>query len=211
MSTRRRAVPVLLGLLLAGSCASQLPETRHYTLVPPSPAASRDEALSTLAVEPLDVDSAYDTERMVYRTSPYRLDYYEYHLWSAHPSLHVADYLRSAYARSGWFRAVVAEPQPEAHPVLGGRLLAFEEVDTTRERWVGHVAVELWLRLSPGGRTLWSKSYDRTVPMPVRNPEGLAQALSAALEPIVRDSAPLVARALQAAAAMPDAGSSAAR
>ena len=92
----------LLGVsLLTSGCGGTPPALHYYVLVPEARApASERPAPATLSVEALAVDAAYDTERIVYRVSNYRLDYYNYHLWSAHPGLHVADCLRKGYART---------------------------------------------------------------------------------------------------------------
>jgi ABC-type uncharacterized transport system auxiliary subunit len=139
------------------------------------------------------VDGAYDTDRIVYRLSPYRLDYYEYHRWSAPPGLLVADYLRRAYAQTGLFREVVAEPTSDGEWVLAGRLVALDEIDESAERWQARIALELSLRDARTGAAVWSAAYERREPMPERNPEGLARALSDALARIVTDSAPALA------------------
>ena len=38
-------------------------------------------------LESLETEAGYDDERIVYRTTPYRLDYYQYHRWSAPPGV----------------------------------------------------------------------------------------------------------------------------
>src|SRR5690606_23752573 len=159
----------------------------------PLPAAG-----AALIVTPLVADAAYDTDRIVYRLSPYRLDYYEYHRWAASPGLLLANYLRAAYARAGLFRVVTAERQSESHALLTGRVTALEEVDDSPERGHAHVALELSLRDAESGAHLWSATYERRDPMPERSPEGLARALSGAIARIVADSAPAARRARRA-------------
>jgi ABC-type uncharacterized transport system auxiliary subunit len=189
----------LASALLAPSCGGAPPPTRYYTVALRGEREASVEGAPTLVVSPLTADSAYDTDRIVYRLSPYRLDYYNYHRWSAHPGLLVADYLRRAYARTGLFREVLAEPSADVEWVLGGRISALDEIDESAERWQAHVALELWLRDSRSGATVWSAAYERREPLLERNPEGLARALSALLARIVADSAPLLAvRARQA-------------
>jgi uncharacterized lipoprotein YmbA len=187
----------LAAALATLACGSAPPRVHHYELVVPAPTHPRTRASNlTLAIEPLRVDAAYDTERMVYRLSPYRVDYYEYHRWAAHPGLHVGDYLRKAYAATGLFRDVVIEPTQPSYFVLGGRVTAIEEIDATDASWIGRIAVELWLRERASGTRLWSAAYDRRAPMPERSPEGLARALSGALHEVALESSKAVAAVL---------------
>ncbi len=198
-----------LAVLVTAACGGKLPETRYYQLATKAPAAeSHDNAGVTLAVTPLDTDQAYDDERIVYRITPYRLDYYNYHRWSAAPGMIVADYLERAFERSGRFRSVVRDAGTVAPVALGGRVVAIEEVDQSRTKWLGRVVLELTLTDTSSGEILWAQQYEETEPLPTQNPEGLARALSAALGriadralPVISDLAVQQARARDSATA----------
>jgi ABC-type uncharacterized transport system auxiliary subunit len=170
-----------------------MPETRYYQLATTPPAArSHDNAGITLALSPLDTDQAYDDERIVYRITPYRLDYYNYHRWSAAPGALVADYLESAFEHSGRFRSVVRDAGATASVTLGGRVIALEEVDKSKTQWLGRVVVELTLTDVASGDVLWTQQYEETEPLRAQNPEGLAQAISIALKRIADRSLPVI-------------------
>jgi len=177
-------------LLLLCACGGKLPETRYYQLAVPAAAASEPAGDAVLAVEPLAADTAYEDERIVYRTTPYRLDYYNYHRWSAQPGALVAGYLEQALENSGRFRAVVRAPSDEASLVLGGRVVAIEEVDRSKTRWVGRIALELVLSDAKRGTTLWTRRLEDSEPLRVQSPEGLAEALSIALARITAKIGP---------------------
>jgi uncharacterized lipoprotein YmbA len=200
-------LPGLLGLAGAvlSACGGKVPETRFYQLAAPTakaPAAdgAKDGDL-VLVLEPLSVDDAYQDERIVYRTSPYRLDYYQYHRWSAAPGTLIADYLEQALERSGRFRAVVRESTESAPAVLSGRVIALEEVDESPARWLGKVTVELTLKDAQTGAVLWTDQLAETEPLPAQTPEGLARALSAAMDRIAKRAIPEIAERTQQAAA----------
>lgn len=187
------------------ACASTPPETHYYQLVvvhPSRPAPSSSEIV--LAIEPLAADGAYATDRIVYRRSRYRLDYYHYHRWSAPPALALAEYLRQAYARTSLFAQVTVEPtaaQPTA--TLSGRILALEEVDESDTRWLGRVALELALFEPNTDQPLWSGTFLEEESLAEQSPEGLARAISVALERIVRQSSGPIARAAAATRSVP--------
>jgi cholesterol transport system auxiliary component len=137
------------------ACSSKTPDTRFYQLAAPTQRAPATGDL-TLVVEPLTTDPAYDDERIVYRTNPYRLDYYHYHRWSAAPGMMIGNYLEEALEKSGRFHAVVRELTSDAPVVLGGRVVAIEEVDRDKTQWLGRLVIELTLTDAKTSRLLWS-------------------------------------------------------
>ncbi len=182
---------IVFACALAAACSGRVPETRYYALAEP-PARPHGGQL-VLALEPLETDPAYDDERIVYRTSPYRFDYYHYHRWSAAPGTLIGNYLERALEQSGRFQAVVHEVSPDTQVVLGGRVVAIEEVDASRSRWLGHLVLELTLTDAHTGDVLWTQQYDETVPLTQQSPEGLARAISIAMQRIVARATPAIA------------------
>jgi ABC-type uncharacterized transport system auxiliary subunit len=182
---------VLLGLIiLAGlvGCAGRVPMTRYYDLA--SPAAHPAAAGPVIALDQLDTDEAYDDERMVYRTSPYRLDYYDYHRWSASPGVMIGNYLERGLERSGLFGSVVRETTRDAAAILSGRVVSIEEIDVSKQAWEGHLVLELRLADARTGDVLWQEQFEEREPLASQSPEGLAKAISDAMERIVGRAAP---------------------
>jgi ABC-type uncharacterized transport system auxiliary subunit len=182
-------------LLLAGvlaACGGTPPSTRYYHLAAPEQRKPAGELV--LVLEPLTTDAAYDDERIVYRTSPYRLDYYDYHRWSAAPGVLVGNFLEEALERGGHVRAVRRDLTTDADAILSGRLAAIEEVDVSKARWEARIVLELQLSDVTSGETMWSAQYEEREPLPDQTPEGLARALSAALGRIVAAAGPEIAR-----------------
>jgi ABC-type uncharacterized transport system auxiliary subunit len=190
-------IGVLGGSGLA-ACAGKVPETRYYQLASPKTAVASNSGVA-LVVNSLDTEGAYDDERIVYRLTPFRLDYYDYHRWSAAPGAMIGNYLEQAFEASGRFRSVTREPNPSAPVTLGGRVIAIEEVDKSKTSWVGRIVVELTV-VDKNGDMLWSQQYEENEPLTVQTPEGLARALSKALDRIAARAVPVVSDlAVQAA------------
>ncbi|HEX5060438.1 MAG TPA: ABC-type transport auxiliary lipoprotein family protein [Kofleriaceae bacterium] len=181
----------VLVLLVVAACSGKLPATRFYQLAEPAGKTWGSSGVA-LVVEVLTTDSAYDDERIVYRVTPYRLDYYNYHRWSAAPGLLIANYLERAFEKSGHFGSVTREPNPAAPVTLGGRVIAIEEVDQTKTKWLGRIVLELTLTDSASGAVVWAEQFEETEPLPTQSPEGLARALSVALERIANRAVPAV-------------------
>ncbi len=182
-------IAILFELVLFG-CGGKMPETRYYQLA--APTAGTQGGDTVLVLEPLATDPAYDDERIVYRTNPYRLDYYQYHRWSASPGTMIGNFLENALERSGKFRAVVREATADAPVVLGGRVVAIEEVDRSKSEWLGRVVLELTLTETRTGVVLWTEQFEETERLAAQTPEGLARALSVAMQRIASRAAPIV-------------------
>ena len=178
-------------VLALAACGARVPETRFYQLAEPGAKTEAGDGPG-LVIEALDTDSAYDDERIVYRVTPYRLDYYNYHRWSAPPGTMIANYRERAFEHSGRFGAVTREPTAGAPVALVGRVVAIEEVDRTKTRWLGRVVIELTLTDTETGAVLWSEQFEETEPLAAQSPEGLARALSSALERIANRAIPIV-------------------
>jgi ABC-type uncharacterized transport system auxiliary subunit len=173
------------------ACGGKVPETRYYQLAEPTTPPRL--GLITLVLENLATDPAYDDERIVYRITPYRLDYYNYHRWSAPPGVMIGNFLEQSLERTGAFRSVVRELAPGAPTVLGGRVVAIEEVDTSPTRWHGRIVLELTLTDAVTGRLLWTEQFEDSEPLAKQTPEGLAHALSIAMTRIADRAAPAIA------------------
>lgn len=193
----RAALVLALAAAAGFACGGRTPDTHYYDLA--SAARRQGTGGPVLAIEPLSADEPYDDERMIYRENPYRLDYYHYHRWSGPTGALVSRQLERALEASGRFGAVLRDDPKDAAYVLGGRVVALEEVDVSEHRWVGRVALELHLREAASGDVVWSKKLEETEPVDRQTPEGVARAISRALDRIARRLAPELGRIAQAA------------
>lgn len=185
---------------LLSACAST-PETHFYRLSAPTQTLASQPVAGVLYVESFEADAVFSDDRVVYRTSPYKLDYYNYHRWTSPPAVHLTDYLRDAYARSGLFNRVVTASTPPPDAILAGRVTGFEEVDESASVWLGRLELELTLTDAQSMAILWNQRFSESEPIAERTPEGLAIALSTAVGRIVQSSAPALAEAMRAKAA----------
>jgi ABC-type uncharacterized transport system auxiliary subunit len=156
-------------------------------------ALGNDDSDVVLAVEDFATSPAYDEQRIVYRESPYRFDYYHYHRWSSPPGLLVADLIRQIYQATGAYEAVVGYSST-ADVVLNGRVVAFEEVDHT-ETWSARVILDLQLRDAMTGRMLWNERVEQVTTLKDRTPSGLAAAMSRAMTKIGVRTTPAILQA----------------
>lgn len=179
-------------VVFASACAGKpAPQIHHYQVIAQPRAGAESQGREyVLGVEYLSADAAYDDVRIVYRKSPYKLDYYHYHRWSAPPSVMVTDALRQSFQQSGRFQAVTSGYTASADAILRGRLVAIEEVDVSEDEWRARIVLDLQLQDAATGLVIWSAVIRKEEPIEVKEPEGVARALSVALRDVVDEITP---------------------
>jgi uncharacterized lipoprotein YmbA len=156
-------------VLAACSFSSPTPELRYYVLAVPPGAAP---ALPVpVRVEGFGIDDPYATRQLAYRTSPYRLAYYNYHRWAGSPQVVVA-----GAAREYQGRTTAAGDGPAFE--LSGHIHRLEEVDDA-DGWRGALTMDVTVRRR--GTVVLERAVTETEPAAERNPEAVVAALSRAL------------------------------
>jgi ABC-type uncharacterized transport system auxiliary subunit len=200
IGTMRQAAAAGLGglgllLLLLAGCATA-PELRYYRVAVPPPAPAAAPLPVTLGVSRLLASEPCRQERILYRDSPYRIQYYAADRWEAPPAEMVQEALFTQLRASGRFQRVVAWRAGEAEAHLEARLLRFEEVDEP-QGWSGEVELEYEV-LAGSGRSLLRGVSRQRVPAETRSVEAVVAALSRALGASLAEVTERTAAALSA-------------
>jgi ABC-type uncharacterized transport system auxiliary subunit len=188
---------VAWSLLLSGcSLTKPGPEVHHYTLALTPPEVAAGSAKASLQVRPFSAPDPYLQDRLVYRLSPYQLDFYHSHRWASSPTEQVTDWTRRYLRGSGLFTSVSPTTEGAADFVLSGRVRQFDEVDH-EQTWEAVLQVDFWLVRGTERSPIWFSSYTASQQASKRNPVALAEAMSRNLENILgrlaADLAPVVA------------------
>lgn len=162
VATGARTMGAALALALLLTSCGGAPQVQHYRLAPEvAPTAGGGAEGVRVGVLPFRVDPPYDQDQIVYRvaTEPQRIGFYSYHRWAAPLERMVpVAAARMLEGRAGIALAEPADPETRYDVLLGGRLLAVEEVDLVgSER--GRAEVELWLT-GHGGDELWRGRFN---------------------------------------------------
>jgi ABC-type uncharacterized transport system auxiliary subunit len=160
------------------------PEVRHYALTLTVPEVSSGTATLSLIVSPFNARDPYNQNLMIYRSSPYRLDFYNYHRWAAAPAELVTDWTRRYLRGSGLFAKVFPTAEGDADLTLGGVIHQFEEVDH-EQNWEAVSSIDFWLTRADQRSPFWFQSYTATRQAEKRNPEAIAEAMSHNLDDIL--------------------------
>ena len=136
---------LLIFLLLWCGCGKPPMLVQKYLLDYPAPPVKAAPLADSLKVEPFAVAQAFNTTAMVYRTSPYKSETYNYSRWRVNPGYLVADYLIRDLRNSRLFKAVLATDSPtKARFALEGGVEEMQEVDQG-EIWQASLALNITL------------------------------------------------------------------
>lgn len=149
-----------------------------------------------LTIELFNSSSAYDESRIAYRKSPYRINYYYYHRWVVPPNMMLTDLLREGFAETNCFAGVNIGYKHARDLIVGGRVLRFEEVDVSEQKWTANLKVDIWLRRVGEDAVVWQQIFDIEVPVPKHSPEQVTKALSEAANRVLSDSLEAIIRAV---------------
>jgi len=197
----RQAAGLLTFFLLAYGCGQTPTLVQKYMLEYPAPVAPKAAPLTeSLKVEQFAVAQAYNTTAMIYRTSPYKAENYQYSRWRVNPGYLVADFLTRDLRDSRLFKAVVPpDSGAKARFALEGGVQEIQELDQG-EAWQASLALNLTLLDTNESeitkRVLFQKIYQTAEPLTEKTPAGLAEAMSRALAQL---SSRIIADVYQAA------------
>jgi ABC-type uncharacterized transport system auxiliary subunit len=178
-------VPVLI-LLLAG-CGKPPMLVHHYILEYPAPVLrGKTKSPEAVKVGLFSVAQAFNTNNIVYQPQPYKSDTYNYSRWRANPGYLVSDYLLRDFQDSHLFAAVFGPGSSGKYRFfLEGGVEEFQEVDEP-DGWKAVLALTVTLldvsQEELPQRVVFQKRYRASEPMSDKTPQGLAQAMSRAME-----------------------------
>jgi uncharacterized lipoprotein YmbA len=156
---------VLLGVVLLSisGCMSS-PLKRYFQLrVPGAQMESLESIDKVVMIKKIQVAKVYDQYRMVYRTSPFELNYYSYNFWIKKPGELFVDAIGEFLIRNRIFSSVILEySQGEPDWELLVWVRRIEDEDLGRRRFA-HLAMRFEIRDYKTGQLVVSHEFDRRV------------------------------------------------
>jgi ABC-type uncharacterized transport system auxiliary subunit len=183
--SRRRAVrapltfaTVFLSVLLVGCGAARPP--KYYQLTVPKETAADpagDPLPVTIIMGPIMSSHLYREDHIVYSSTGEDMGTYEYQRWAEPPTEMIQDVLFRALRSSGHYRAVYAQRSSiRGDYLLHGHLYDFKEV--TGSSMVGRLSLDLELRETKTGTTVWTHLYNHDEPVSGKNVSAVVAALN---------------------------------
>ena len=187
---RKYSVIVLLILVLSGCMSS--PPRRYYQLYLGDKEEPGERTIGkTILIERIDVDDLYDDFRVVYRVSPYQLNYYSYEFWADKPAKLIRDSITHYLLRKNIFQKVIQEISSGEPDILWKSKIHFvEEIDST-EAWYARLSMEIELVDFKSKERLYYNQFDRRERLATKSvtlvPVVLSKILEEELGKVVRD------------------------
>jgi uncharacterized lipoprotein YmbA len=180
-----KTAALLIPLLLWCGCGQPPMLVQKYLLDYPAPVVKAAPLEESLRVETFAVAEAFNSTAMVYRTSPYQAETYNYSRWRVTPGYLVTDYLARDLRDSHLFKAVLPAGSPtKARFTLEGGVQEIQELDQG-ETWQASLALTVTLLDTSQDditkRVVFQKNYRAAESLTEKTPAGLAQAMSRAL------------------------------
>lgn len=132
----------------------------------------------SLLIDRIIVDDLYDDFRILYRLSPYEVNYYTLNFWAEKPSKMIHDSLAHYFAARNIFPKVTLNPvKDEADWILRCTLHRIEEIDA-ETAWAARLAMDFEIAEAKTGTVLAVRHFDRREPLTKKNVAELPVVLS---------------------------------
>jgi len=177
------AVAFIGAFVLTGCGSVRYPTNYVLNFPPPVPhAAASNSASGAVTIREFRCPEYLCEGRIVYRSSPEEIGFYEYHRWAMDPRHAITQYVEDGLRAQSLFKSVAAQEHgSEAAYLMSGNIERLEEVDDGREvRAVCTISAQL---LDTRSRSvIWSHTASETVPVEKRDMRGIVGSLSAAAQ-----------------------------
>lgn len=173
----------ILFVLLQGCLSSPSASKRYYQLHMLGDTGSPAHKIEkTLLVDPVEVDPVYNDYRLVYRLSPYELNYYSYEFWTKKPGALMRDAIVDYLSKRGIFKKVItryADGDPDL--LLKAEIHAIEEYDRA-DAWFAQLKMTIKIKSSKTDEIILLRHFDRRKKLSEKKVGKVPMALSAVLE-----------------------------
>ncbi|MCK4836975.1 MAG: membrane integrity-associated transporter subunit PqiC [Candidatus Aminicenantes bacterium] len=187
----KKGIVSLIGILLLVNCFTSQNAKRYFQLqLPGEFTANLKKINKVLLIEAVGAEDLYDDFRVIYRKSPYQINYYAYDFWVKKPGELIGTALVHFFSDSGLFNRVIdklSDTEPDL--ILKSRLFSIEEVDSNN-KWYARLSLELDFRDFKSGESLFLYRFDKKKVLPKRDvtllPRMISEILKEELDSLVQ-------------------------
>lgn len=179
-------ISVIIAMLVIG-CGS-VPRTYYYRIDYATEGAENPNPIYpvTLGIQQFTTDVLYESDKIVFRDSPYEAQFYHYRRWIAPPKKIVTEKVVAQFEIAGLFGKVVKIPSTtKIDYILRGNIEAFEEWDDG-ENWFGVVTIDFTLENSISKDILWRNVITKSSQVQKKVPIEVVKAISNSLNEVVK-------------------------
>ncbi len=133
----------------------------------------------TLRVKSFDIEKVYGKPNIVYRESPYKLEYYGFRHWAVRPAAMLTDLVYKHISDVKLTDALVRRLDDAGMPdyELSALVEAIEEYDS-KELWYAHLSIRFSLKRLKDDAVLYSRTFDKRKKVPEHTPSSVVKTLS---------------------------------
>jgi ABC-type uncharacterized transport system auxiliary subunit len=171
---------------LISGCAS-VPEKKYFIInYMPAPLASRlspQPYPCSIRIKDFDIEEAYARPQIVFRQSPFELQYYYYQIWAVKPTRMITDLVQKHLTIANIASHIVRRFDEGSRPdyELSGNVEAIEEYDSD-QLWFAHLAVRITLTRVRDNEVVYSRRFDNRKRVFQNIPEYVIREMSAIME-----------------------------
>ena len=185
----KKLLPFSIILILVNYCGT-VPDVHYYLIdylyKPVNVKNAKHQVV--LGLEKFTTDPLYESDRIVYRDSPYEAKFYNYHRWITSPTRIVTGKVIEQFSTSGAFKQVVSFPHvSNVDYLVRGTIKAFEEWDEDDE-WYAHVKLHFELVKVDHNTLLWQDILMKKTKVVQKNPIELVRSLSISLQACIEEA-----------------------
>lgn len=159
----KRLLLMVVPILLFWFGCTTATDKRYFQLhiPPPSSPGVTSPLPGKVFIPEARVDKIYEGYRLIYRYSPYQMDYYNYEFWIKKPGRMISENI-AAYLRERGVFSRVFEKKGDEDPdwIIESEVTAMEEFDQPKA-WFAHLAMKIKVIETRSKRTLVTHSFNR--------------------------------------------------
>lgn len=173
---------LLLFVIFGFSCMSSPPKRYHQLYLPENPDVSSLQIDKTLYVDRVESNQLYDNFEIVYRDSPYHLNYYSYDFWAQKPGQLIQDSISDFFKKNKNFVRIYRDlTRGNPDLIFKARIRAIEEEDR-EDAWYARLSMEMEISDFETEEILLYYEFDQLKKMPDKEIDHLPVAISRILE-----------------------------
>ncbi len=135
-----------------------------------------------LLVEKIDIEEIYNDYRLVYRESPFQLNYYSYKFWIKKPDKVIRDAIVRYLSNKKVFNKVIIEfLEWEPDLIMKVRTNIIEEYDIG-ENWFAHLSMKFKIIDFKSGEVILTHKFDRKKRLIIKKVDNIPVCLSKILQ-----------------------------
>lgn len=166
---RNKIAALAVVTLVGWGCFSSSPGKAYFQIHLEDGTAPAARFEKSLLIDRIVVDELYDDFRILYRLSPYEVNYYTLSFWAEKPSRMIRDALDHYFAARNIFSRVTLNPVgAEADWILRCALHRIEEIDA-EAAWAARLAMDIEIAEAKTGKVLAARHFDRREPLARKN------------------------------------------